>query len=94
MELALAALISWPMAWPLCTYRLLHRLHHRWNNRDPRDPERIHQQGPGRWRWLVLAGGAGLILRTLQEALRLQAQQPALRRALLIDGWASCWCRR
>ncbi len=86
LELVLAALISWPMAWPLCTYRLLHRLHHRWNNRDPRDPERIHQQEPGRWRWLVLAGGAGLILRTLQEALRLQAQQPALRRALLLDG--------
>jgi fatty acid desaturase len=47
LELALAALISWPM---------------------------------------VLAGGAGLILRTLQEALRLQAQHPALRRALVLDG--------
>ena len=69
-------LISWPMAWPFCTYRLLHRLHHRWNNRDLRDPERIRHQEPGRWRWLVLAGGAGLILHTLQEALRLQAQQP------------------
>ena len=86
LELVVGALISWPMAWPFCTYRLLHRLHHRWNNRDLRDPERIHPQEPGRWRWLVLAGGAGLILRTLQEALRLQAQQPALRRALLLDG--------
>ena len=86
LELALAALISWPMAWPLFTYRLLHRLHHRWNGRDQRDPERIHQQQPGCWRRLVLAGGAGLILRTLQEALRLQAQHPALRRALVLDG--------
>ncbi|MEY4359137.1 MAG: hypothetical protein RLZZ631_623 [Cyanobacteriota bacterium] len=86
VELVVAALISWPMAWPFCTYRLLHRLHHRWNNRDRRDPERIHDQWPGRWRWLLLAGGAGLILRTVQEALRLQAQHPALRRALLMDG--------
>ncbi|MBW0180622.1 MAG: fatty acid desaturase [Vulcanococcus sp.] len=86
LELALAALISWPMAWPLFTYRLLHRLHHRWNGRDQRDPERIHHQQSGCWRRLVLAGGAGLILRTLQEALRLQAQHPALRRALLLDG--------
>ena len=86
LELVLAALISWPMAWPLLTYRLLHRLHHRWNGCDRRDPERIQVQQPGCWRRLVLAGGAGLILRTLQEALRLQAQQPALRRALLLDG--------
>jgi fatty acid desaturase len=86
LELALAALISWPMAWPLFTYRLLHLLHHRWNGRDKRDPERIHHQQPGCWWWLVLAGGAGLILRTLQEALRLQGQHPALRRALVLDG--------
>jgi fatty acid desaturase len=86
LEPVLAALISWPMAWPWFSYRLLHRLHHRWNGRDRRDPERIHQQLPGGWRQLALAGGVGLILRTLQEAWRLQAQQPALRRALLLDG--------
>jgi fatty acid desaturase len=85
-ELVLAALISWPMAWPFCSYRLLHRLHHRWNGRDPRDPERIANQQPGRWRWLVFAGGAGLILRAVGEALRHQAQDPGLRRALILDG--------
>jgi fatty acid desaturase len=85
LELALAALISWPMAWPLCTYRQLHGLHHRWNGSDLRDPERLHRQQSGQWRWLLLEGGAGLILRTVQEALALQAQQPRLRRALLAD---------
>ena len=85
LELLLAALISWPMAWPLCTYRLLHGLHHRWNGSDLRDPERLHRQSSGQWRWLLLEGGAGLILRTLQEALALQAQHPGLRRALLAD---------
>ena len=85
LELALAALISWPMAWPLFTYRQLHRLHHRWNGCDPRDPERVELVRPAPWRQLLLAGGAGLILRTVQAALLLQAQQPALRRALLID---------
>ena len=34
----------------------------------------------------MLAGGAGLILRTVQEALALQGEQPGLRRALLLDG--------
>ena len=85
LELVLAALISWPMAWPFCTYRLLHGLHHRWNGSDLRDPERVHRQQSGQWRWLLLAGGAGLILRTVQEALVLQAQHPGLRRALLAD---------
>ena len=85
LELVLAALISWPMAWPLFTYRLLHRLHHRWNGCDRRDPERVDLPRRAAWRQLVLAGGAGLIVHTLQAALVLQAQQPALRRALLID---------
>ena len=87
LEMALAALISWPMAWPLCTYRLLHGLHHRWNGSDSRDPERLHRQQSGQWRWLLLEGGAGLILRTVQEALALQAQYPRLRRALLADAF-------
>lgn len=86
VERLLAALISWPMAWPVNTYRVLHGLHHRWNGSDTRDPERLHRQHPGRWPALLLAGGAGLILRTIQEALALQADQPLLRRALLLDG--------
>ena len=90
LELALAALISWPMAWPLFSYRLLHRLHHRWNGCDRRDPERVDLTQRSPWRPLVLAGGVGLILRTLQEVLQLQAQQPALRRALLIDAIGVC----
>lgn len=86
LERVLAALISWPMAWPVNTYGLLHRLHHRWNGSDRRDPERLQRQDPGHWPALVLAGGAGLILRTVQEALALQGEQPGLRRALLLDG--------
>ena len=86
LELWLASLISWPMLWPLHTYRLLHGLHHRWNGSDRRDPERIQHQQPGRWPLFVLAGGAGLILKTVQQALVLQRDYPGLRRALLLDG--------
>ncbi len=86
LELWLAALISWPMLWPLHTYRQLHGLHHRWNGSDRRDPERLQHQQPGRWPLLVLAGGAGLILKTVQQALLLQRDYPGLRRALLLDG--------
>jgi fatty acid desaturase len=86
LDLLLGALISWPMAFPLNTYRLLHGLHHRWNGSDQRDPERLHRQTPGHWRWLLLAGGVGLIIRAYGEALALQSVHPGLRRALLMDG--------
>lgn len=86
LELWLASLISWPMLWPVHTYRLLHGLHHRWNGSDQRDPERLHHQQPGRWLLLVVAGGAGLILKAVQQALLLQRDYPGLRRALLLDG--------
>ena len=86
LELWLASLISWPMLWPVHTYRLLHGLHHRWNGSDRRDPERLHHQQPGRWPLLVVAGGAGLILKAVQQALLLQRDYPGLRRALLLDG--------
>ncbi len=81
----LSCLIAWPMAFPIQTYKIIHQLHHRWNNVECRDPERIETCAHPWLKLAVVAGGLGLIFKTVEQAWKLRQTEPRLARRLIND---------